>query len=118
MEQIFWFIYAAFLGTATVGFILHSGPLNFPVKFDLVVSVITWIGLFGFVTHNQIFDPIVWKFVFFGGLAWDIIFAFTLKKQFEHEREEVAGPTGTFFVVLSTALFLGPLYYGLFQYAF
>ncbi len=118
MEQIFWFIYAAFLGTATIGFIFHSGPLNFPVKFDLAVSVITWIGLFGFVTQNQIFDPIVWKVVFFAGLTWDIIFAFTLKKQVEHEREEVADSAGTFFVVVSTVLFLGPLYYGLFQYAF
>lgn len=118
MEQIFWFIYAAILGTATVGFIIHSGPLRFPVKFDLAVSVVTWIGLFGFVTGNQIFEPIVWKFVFFGGLLWDIVFAFKLKQQFEGEREEVAGPLGTFFLAVSTIILLGPLYYGLFQYAF
>jgi hypothetical protein len=119
MEQILWFIYAALLGTTTIGFLLHSRKAAFPVKFDLAVSIVTWIGLFGFVTNNQILDPLVWKIVFFGALLWDVLFAFKLKSQFEAEEPEAAtGAAGTIFMAVSTVILLGPLYYGLFQYAF
>jgi hypothetical protein len=119
MEQTLWFIYAALLGTATIGFLIHSRHADFPVKFDLAVSIVTWIGLFGFVTNNQILDPLVWKIVFFGALLWDVLFSFKLKSQFEKEEPEAAsGAIGTFFMAVSTVILLGPLYYGLFHYAF
>ncbi|MDN7245276.1 hypothetical protein QWY16_18085 [Planococcus shenhongbingii] len=119
MEQTLWFIYAALLGTTTIGFLIHSRHADFPIKFDLAVSIVTWIGLFGFVTNNQILDPLVWKIVFFGALLWDILFAFKLKNKFEAQEPEAAtGVAGTLFMAISTIILLGPLYYGLFQYAF
>lgn len=113
MEQIFWYIYAALLGTSTIGFLIHGGRKPFMVKIDLFVSIVTWIGLFGYVTSNDILTPLVWKLVFFGALFWDIIFSMSLRRQFEDS--ETPNTLGT---VIFTIVLLAPLYYALFHYAF
>ena len=41
-------------------------------KFDFVVSIITWIGLFGFVFDIQILTSIVWKCIFLFSVIWTL----------------------------------------------
>ena len=113
MEQIFWHLYAALLGTSTIGFLIHGGQKPFMVKIDLFVSIVTWMGLFGYVTNNDFLMPLVWKLVFFGALLWDIVFSLTMRRHFA--ASQAPGTAGT---VILTVVLLAPLYYALFHYAF
>ncbi|MGI2328162.1 hypothetical protein [Planococcus sp. YIM B11945] len=119
MIQIFWYIYAAFLATSTIAYLIHGGYKNSIFLIDLVVSIITWTGLFGFVTHRQIFTPFVWQIVFFGALLWDILFYVFLKNSIlEEEAEEADMRVMNIITTVFMLALLGPLYYALFQYAF
>ncbi|MDE5053141.1 hypothetical protein NDK25_12940 [Niallia taxi] len=112
---IFWTIYIGLLGTAALGFLIKGKYKTTLSKIDFAVSVITWIGLFGFVTDTQIWMPIIWKIVFVGGLAWEIIYGIFLNDYYGEDPEEEVplAVTIIFFIV-----FVGPLYYGLYQYAY
>lgn len=119
MIQIFWYIYAAFLATSSIAYLIHGGYKNIIFLIDLAVSAITWTGLFGFVTHREIFTPFFWQVVFFGALLWDIFFYLFLRKalmesEVEGEDVRLMDTFSTIFMIL----LLGPLYYALFQYAF
>ena len=70
MIDILWFIYLGILVISPIGIIIKGDYKKTFYKLDFVFSIITWIGLFGYVTNNQILTPIVWKFVFIGGLIW------------------------------------------------
>jgi hypothetical protein len=119
MTQIFWYIYAALLATSSIAYLIHGGYKNRIFLIDLVVSAITWTGLFGFVTHREIFTPFLWQVVFFGALLWDIFFYFFLKRTFlDIEADEEGGRFVNIFTAVFALILLGPLYYALFQYAF
>ena len=113
MLQIFWYIYAAILGTSTIAFIIHGGRKEPAVNIDIAVSILTWVGLFGFITQTQILSSGFWKAVFFGAILWDIIFSLMLKRHFD---ESEGG--GTVAAMIFGFVLLAPLYYALFQYAF
>ncbi|MDN7242220.1 hypothetical protein QWY14_10445 [Planococcus sp. N028] len=119
MIQILWYIYAAFLATSSIAYLIHGGYKNKIFLIDLVVSAITWTGLFGFITHREIFTPFVWQVVFFGALLWDILFYFFLRnKVMETEVEGEDMRMMNIFTTVFMVILLGPLYYALFQYAF
>jgi hypothetical protein len=117
--NIFWTIYLGLLGTAAIGYLLKGKYKTLPAKIDFFISIITWLGLFGYVTNTAIWTPIVWKLVFIGGLLWDIIYGIFLNDYYGEDIDDdmpilakriVAG------VIL--VIFVGPLYYGLYRYAF
>ena len=117
MIYIFWLIYLGVLGTAAIGLLIKGGYKTTAAKLDFVFSIITWIGLFGYVTNIQILTPLVWKFVFVIGLLWDIIFSFKYVNK-EETYEEIPKSIRPIIVGITLIVFVGPLYYGLFQYAF
>jgi hypothetical protein len=117
MIYIFWLIYLGILAIAAIGLLIKGGYKTNAAKLDFVFSIITWIGLFGYVTNNQILTPLVWKFVFVGGLLWDVIFSF---KKFNEEStsEEIPKSIRPLIIGITLIIFVGPLYFGLFNYAF
>ncbi|MGI2328170.1 hypothetical protein [Planococcus sp. YIM B11945] len=117
MTYILWFLYAALLVTFAVKLLNRGGYKNYVYLLDLAVTVIALIGLFGYVTGNELFTPFVWQLVFVGALLWDVLFFF-FYKGIAFDAEAADGPflavfSGVFMVVL-----LSPLYFALFQYAF
>lgn len=116
MITIFWLFYLGVLAIGTIGIIFKGFKTSFEI-FDFIFSVITWIGLFGYVTNNQILTPLLWKCVFVIGLLWDFVFGF---KKFNEEVIHDDGPQAIKIVIfgLTSIFFVGPLYLGLFIYAF
>ncbi|MDT2048374.1 hypothetical protein ACR3I8_16920 [Priestia flexa] len=116
MIEIFWYIYLGILGTALVGFLIQ-GKKTVAYVTDFLISIVTWLGLFGYVTGTDLFTPFIWKMVFVGGLTWDITFTFV--KGIKHEElEELSTPVQAALFIGTGIITVGPLYYGLFQYAF
>lgn len=119
MEDIFWLIYLGLLGTVAIGFLIKGKYKTAIAKLDFVISIITWIGLFGYVTNTQILTPIVWKVVFFGGLIWDITFSLFLHDYYGEEIDEEPPVLVKYMmIIIVLVIFVGPLYYGLYRYAF
>ncbi|MBT2571096.1 hypothetical protein [Planococcus sp. ISL-110] len=118
MIQIFWYIYAAFLATSTIGFFIHGGYRSAIFLIDLAFTVIAWVGLFGFVTHYQIFTPFVWQVIFAAVILWDLLFFFFIKSHVTAEEPEAGTLSMTIISGVLMLVFLSPLYYALFQYAF
>lgn len=118
MADILWTIYLGILGAALIGLLIQRKYKTIPTKIDFVISVITWIGLFGYVTETQILTQAVWKFVFFGGLAWDFVYGIFFNDYAKEEMDDIPVHLRYVFFGLSFLFFVGPLYYGLFKYAF
>jgi hypothetical protein len=116
MTDILWTIYLGILGAFAIGYFFKGGYKTNSAKLDFVISIITWIGLFGYVTSNDFLNPLVWKIVFIGGLIWD--FMYGLKKFKEEANDEVPKTAQPVVFGLTALIMIGPLYYGLFQYAF
>lgn len=119
MIQAFWTIYLGILGVSSIGFLVGGKYKTIPAKLDFVISIITWIGLFGYVTDNQFLTPLLWKIVFVVGLLWDVIFSFN-SKYYSGDKtlDEIPQPFRSIFIVVILIVTIGPLYYGLFHYAF
>ncbi|WP_137790884.1 hypothetical protein [Bacillus sp. E(2018)] len=115
MANILWTIYLGILGTLAIGYFIKGGYKTHSAKLDFVISIITWIGLFGYVTSNELFTPLLWKVVFIGGLVWDL--AYGLKK-FNEDANEIPRSARPAVFGITALIMIGPLYYGLFQYAF
>jgi hypothetical protein len=115
MSDILWTIYLGILGAFAIGYLIKGGYKTHSAKLDFVISTITWIGLFGYVTSNELLTPLVWKFVFCGGLIWDL--AYGLKK-FNEDANEIPRAARPAVFGITALIMIGPLYYGLFQYAF
>ncbi|GKU84010.1 hypothetical protein [Niallia sp. NCCP-28] len=114
MMDIFWYCYLGFLAVCAIEILITSYQKPFIKKLDFVLSVITWIGLFGYVTNTEIFIPLVWKSVFVIGLRWEIL---SVIKNFNNERKN--DDEISLLIIGFTFIFLiGPLYFGLFNYAF
>lgn len=107
--NLLWSIYLGLLFTASIGLLIKGKYKTMQRQLDFVISIITWIGLFGYVTHIQILTPVVWKFVFICGLLWDVI----INVFFIDFEEELPLAARIFGLVI-----LAPLYYGLYHYAF
>lgn len=118
MIQIFWYIYAAFLATSTIAFFIHGGYKSPVFLVDLAFTIIAWVGLFGFVTHSQIFTPVVWQVILAVVVLWDLLFFFFIKSRFAVEAPESDTLSMTMASAALMLLLLSPLYYALFQYAF
>lgn len=117
MIYIFWLIYLGILAIAAIGILIKAGYKTKADKLDFLFSIITWIGLFGYVTDNQILTPLVWKFVFVCGLLWDVIFGFK-KFQEEASYKEIHESIRLVIFGFTLIILIGPLYFGLFNYAF
>lgn len=115
-----WSIYLGLLAVTAIGFLIKGKYRTVPAKIDFLISIMTWIGLFGFVTNVQMLTPLAWKIVFIGGLGWDIIYSLFFNDYYGEELEDDNLPDSVKkgLVVLCLVIFIGPLYYGLYQYAF
>ncbi|MTH54984.1 hypothetical protein GKZ89_16395 [Bacillus mangrovi] len=119
MIHILWVIYLGIIGTAAIGYLLKGGYKTNLLRLDFIISVVTWIGLMGYVTGTSFWTPLVWKIIFFGGLFWDIFFSFKIRNEKgDFVYEEIPKNARPIVFGLSFLVFLGPLYYGLFRYAF
>ncbi|WP_429350773.1 hypothetical protein [Paenibacillus sp. 4624] len=119
MINLLWTIYLGLLGTASLGYLLKGKYTTTLGKIDFVVSVITWIGLLGYVKHIQWLNPLTWKVITISGLLWEILFGMLLK---DHQGEEILAEISIrkrrLLMFVTLVLTLGPLYYGLFRYSF
>lgn len=119
MADFLWLMYLGFMGTTAIWFLIKGKYNNNITRLDFIISIITWFGLFGYVTGTEMLSPIVWKIVFILGLLWDVLFTIFLADRFAGdfglEEDEKEMPLGA---KLSGLLFILPLYYGIFQYAF
>ncbi|MEK4524845.1 hypothetical protein CXK86_24085 [Paenibacillus sp. BGI2013] len=119
MEHVLWTIYLGLLGTASLSYLIKGKYKSKLSKIDFVVSVITWIGLLGYVTETAILNPSLWKFITVAALLWDVLFAMLLK---DNEGEEILDGlpimTRRVWMLITLVIAIGPLYYGLFRYAF
>ncbi|EJS73042.1 hypothetical protein [Bacillus cereus] len=107
-----WKIYLVIVAILAI-ISLVRGMFQTPIqKFDFVVSIITWIGLFGFVFDVEILNQIVWKCIFVFSVIWTLsaVFVFRL-----YEEKDEALP---FIFKLIGMIPTLPLYYGLYEYAF
>jgi hypothetical protein len=119
MADFLWLMYLGFMGTTAIWFLIKGKYKNNVTRLDFIISMITWFGLFGYVTGTEMLTPIVWKIVFILGLLWDVLFTIFFADRFAGdfglEEDEKEMPIGA---KLSGLLFILPLYYGIFQYAF
>lgn len=119
MVYFLWTMYLGLLGTASLAFLLKGKYKSKLSKIDFVVSVITWIGLLGFVTETTILTPAFWKIVTVTALLWDISFTMLLK---DYEGEELLKElpivVRRVWMLIILVIMIGPLYYGLFRYSF
>ncbi|CAM4123235.1 hypothetical protein [Mesobacillus thioparans] len=119
MADFLWIIYLGFLGTTAIWFLIKGKYKNNITRFDFVVSIITWLGLFAYVTETEMLIPPVWKMVFIFGLLWDAVFTIFFAERFASDfgLDEDAEPM-PLAAKLSGLITVAPLYYGIFQYAF
>ncbi|MDQ0228680.1 hypothetical protein [Metabacillus niabensis] len=117
MLDILWYCYLGFLAIAAIGILITGYKKPFAIL-DFIISIITWIGLFGYVTNKPILFPFVWKIVFVAGLLWDVYFSF--KKFNEEVNDDDETPKSIKFCIIGITfiILIGPLYFGLFHYAF
>lgn len=117
MINIFWLCYLGILAIAAIGTLIKGAFKTTFGKIDFVFSIITWIGLFGYITNTQILNPLIWKFVFVSGLLWHLIFGF---KKFNEELKDDDEPQSIKLAIygITLIILIGPLYFGLFNYAF
>lgn len=117
MSDILWIAYLGLLGAPAIGFLLKGKYKTVAMKIDFVVSVMTWTGLFGYVTGIPIGVALVWKIVFFVGILWDFIFVMFIDHS-DEKIEELSETTVKATTVVFSILMLIPLYYGIYRYAF
>ncbi|MFC0190613.1 hypothetical protein ACFFJY_20240 [Fictibacillus aquaticus] len=127
--DILWTLYLGLLMTSVIAYLFQGKYNTLRAKIDFVVSLITWLGLFGYVTETEMLTPIVWKTVFIIAILWDIIFTLFLN-DYEYEyiqkdngqtmRKRTYGKKETLplWAKIFGLVMIAPLYYGLYQYAF
>lgn len=80
---------------------------------DMVISVISTIGLFGYVYKKQLLSKLFWKFVFIitviEGLAYTML---------DVLNDPELGVGGMIFVTAFTLIILYPFFLGLYRYGF
>lgn len=119
MIHTFWVIYLGLAGVSLVDLFLKSRGNTAAVKMECAISLITWVGLFGYVTNNPILTPLIWKFVFIGALLWDILFTVQRKsREGDVELNGMPKLNKKTVSLLLPVVTIFPLYYGLFHYAF
>ncbi|MFB6730899.1 hypothetical protein ACFCVW_20550 [Bacillus mobilis] len=107
-----WKVYLVIVAILAITSLVR-GMFQTPIqKFDFVVTIITWIGLFGFVFDVEIVTPLVWKCIFLFSVIWTFTAVFVLRLY-----EEKDDPLPFIFKLIGIIPTL-PLYYGLYQYAF
>ncbi len=119
MVHFLWTMYLGLLGTSSLAFLLKGKYRSKLSKIDFVVSVITWIGLLGFVTDTTILTPAFWRIVTVAAILWDISFTMLLK---DYEGQEILEDlpivVRRVWMLVTLVIMIGPLYYGLFRYSF
>ncbi|PEB79412.1 hypothetical protein COM95_21685 [Bacillus cereus] len=107
-----WKVYLVIVAILTITSLVR-GMYQTPIqKFDFVLTIITWIGLFGFVFDVEILIPLVWKCIFVFSVIWTWSAVFVLRLY-----EEKNAPLPFIFKLIGIIPTL-PLYYGVYQYAF
>ncbi|MFC7370848.1 hypothetical protein ACFQPF_04100 [Fictibacillus iocasae] len=119
-----WIVYLGFLATSVIAFLIQGKYNTIRTKADFLVSVITWVGLFGYVTETPFLTPLVWKAVFVFAILWDITFTFIFGDyEYGYAEKGKSKPYGRKEMLPLWSKLFGislilPLYYGLYQYAF
>ncbi|HDR7913320.1 hypothetical protein [Bacillus pretiosus] len=107
-----WKVYLVIVAILTITPLVR-GMYQTPIqKFDFVLTIIMWIGLFGFVFDAEILTPLVWKCIFVFSVSWTLSAVFVLRL---YEEKDDSLP---FIFKLIGIIPTLPLYYGLYQYAF
>lgn len=115
MSFFLWTIYLGVLGLSLVAYVKEEWRKYTVLGFiDFLISIVTWIGLFSFVTGQTIFTQDVWRIVFVLGLCWDVAGSLF----FPHKLTSREMEDGPFFLRFASLLFIFPLYYGIYQLAF
>ncbi|TCN20425.1 hypothetical protein [Mesobacillus foraminis] len=119
MADFLWTIYLGLLATASLAFLIKGKYKTKLSKIDFVVSIIPWIGLFGYVTETAILNPAAWKIIGVAAFVWDLTFTMLLKGyEGEEILDEMPVLARRIWMLATFAVMVGPLYYGLFRYAF
>lgn len=81
--NVFWKMYAwIFLVICFLGFIVTITTIGYNVLFDtvsLVIDVISFIGIFGYVYHKKIIRWFPWKIFVIISILWNMLELFTGK---------------------------------------
>jgi hypothetical protein len=118
MVNFLWVMYLGVMGTTAVWYLIKGKYKHHLTRFDFVISIITWFGLFGYVTGTEMLTPIVWKLVFVFGLLWDVLFTIFFAERFAQDFGGEEGEKLPLAARLSGLILVIPLYYGFYQYAF
>ncbi|WP_250886741.1 hypothetical protein [Bacillus sp. SM2101] len=106
---VMWSIYLIFLAASLIVFLYVEKLKTKRQKLDLVMHIITFIGLFGYVYNVQMLTPFIWMIIFVCALIWGIT-GIVFPPGYIKKLSIIESIFG---VLISI-----PLYYGLYQYAF
>ena len=108
----FWKLYFIFLLLN----IFSYYDLSLVSVIDLLFTLVASIGLFFFIFDVPPRYLFFWKFIFVGEIAWNIVYNFGLLT--EKRGQEAFPLVVALFVIFLAFVFLYPLFYALYGYAF
>ena len=116
---MFWKYYARLLAgifvVGTVVILLRSRSLLRPVDLlDWAVTLVSLVGLFGYVWKRQIFSRVFWAAFLPIALVWDLAY----EVAFHNPAISPAGASSRTPELLVVGVLILPLYVALFKYAF
>jgi hypothetical protein len=76
---------------ALYGFTFYSTTVPVFCYFDVPISVVGLVGLFGFAHHKRIAHAMYWRMWFFGLLLWDTLFNLVLSGWVRMEPVDMLG---------------------------
>lgn len=108
--RIYFFVYSAGI-LISVGSNIIEGKMDYANIVDTLFCIIGFIAFFNFVfTKRKAFIEFFWKLFFFIVITWDILFSFVIFPANYEGRY--------YYAVAIDFLFLIPLYYSYYYYAF
>ena len=105
--KIYFFLLILILG---VRYLLSLSELNYSHYIDLLISILSLVGLVGLAFKKKIFSAKFWKVYFFVYLIWDFLFNIVIDP---YVRQTKFNPTSLIGLVI-----LIPLYIALYIYGF
>lgn len=109
MIHILWVIYLGIVGTNTIFSILRGEYKTRLAKIDLLFTIVSFIGLFGFITNHIIFTLSFWKVFFVFLIIWEIWYSFIYFRR----EQGISVMTVPFILLLSL-----PVYIAVYSIAF
>lgn len=106
---ILWIIYIGIIGTNTFISVWNGGYKTILAKLDLTFSLVSLIGLVGYVVGYDILNQEFWKTFFVLWILWEVSYTLVVFRRVEK------APAINIIVIY---IMLSPVYYGVFKYAF